>query len=181
MLSKSMSIKKQSQGFTLIELIVVVGIIAVLAAFVFALLNPLSQFQKADDGKRKFDLSQIQRAMEQYYQDYSRYPNVDTSSYQMKDSAGTIIQWGKTTSLWQRYMSILPADPLSPSRKYVYYVSSDGQSYWLYAALERGTLDSDICTSGGKGVCSSLSTNSIPTTSCGTTCNFGVSSPNVAP
>lgn len=172
--------KTKRTGFTLIELVVVIGILAIFAAFVIALLDPIGQFQKSDDGKRKFDLAQIQRSFEQYYQDYSRYPSADVT-YQIKDSGGASVPWGQTTSLWQRYMTVLPQDPLSPSRKYVYYVSSDGQSYWLYASLERGTKDPNVCTSGGSGICSSLATNGISTTACGQTCNYGVSSPNVTP
>ncbi|HEX8965761.1 MAG TPA: type II secretion system protein [Patescibacteria group bacterium] len=171
---------RNQKGFTLIELVVVIGILAILAAFVFALLDPLTQFQKSDDGKRKFDLAQVQRALEQYYQDYGRYPQAN-GSYQILDSGGTPVPWGSTTTLWQRYMTVLPNDPLSPSRKYVYYVDTSGQKYWIYASLERGTKDPNVCTSGGSGICSSLTSNGISSTACGQKCNFGVSSPNVTP
>lgn len=176
---------RNQKGFTLIELVVVIGILAILAAFVFALLDPLTQFQKSDDGKRKFDLAQVQRALEQYYQDYGRYP-ASSASFQIEDSGSTAVPWGSTTALWQRYMTVLPNDPLYSSRKYVYYSDTSGQKYWIYASLERGTKDPNVCTSGGNGVCSmptsSSDTPNPPTSSaCGQPCNFGVSSPNVTP
>ena len=78
-------------------------------------------------------------------------------------------------------MNLVPKDPNS-SHRYVYYAPSDGQSYYIYANLERGSRDPQTC--GGNGsACSSLSTNNIPSSACGSgvLCNYGVSSPNVTP
>ena len=56
-------------GFTLVELITAIGVLAILVSTVIAVINPLEQFNKAQDAKRKADLAQIQRALEVYYQD----------------------------------------------------------------------------------------------------------------
>lgn len=174
-------IRISQQGFTLIELIVSIGILAILAGFVLAILNPFVQIQKGNDGRRKADLSAIQKGLEQYYQDVGRYPQMDNATYQIKDSTGSIVAWGKTTPAWQRYMSVLPKDPLDPGYKYVYFVRSDGQAYWLYAGLERGSKDADVCNGGQACVSMGATNNNIPSVSCGVTCNFGISSPNVTP
>ncbi len=163
-------------GFTLIELIIVIGIIAILASMVLFIVNPVAQFQKANDARRKSDLSQIQKALEQYYEDnngvYPEVQNYEIVNFQNDQP----IAWG---SSWTPYMDLLPKDP-SSDKNYVYFVSTDRQSYWLYASLDVDT-DPQICTSGGSGICKSLNDNGISSDACGGTCNFGISSPNVSP
>jgi len=112
----------------------------------------------------------VQRALETYYQDNNSYPVVTTTPYQPG------IAWG---SSWQPYMNVLPKDP-TPTKKYVYY--SNGQYYYIYANLDRGTNDPAVCKNlDANGECSSISTNVITAKSCGGPCNYGVSSPDRTP
>lgn len=143
-----------------------------MAAGLVAVLNPLAQIQKAHDAQRKSDLSQIKNALEIYYQDNGQYPPA-TSDYKIKGLDNNAIAWG---SSWQPYMSVLPKDP-SSSKNYVYNNASlDGQTYYIYASLDRGADDPQVCNNGSE--CSSLPVGA----SCGTgICNYGVSSPNVSP
>ena len=53
------------QGFTLLEILVVIGIIAVLAGM--GAVSYSTAQKKARDAKRKVDLGAIKNAMEQYY------------------------------------------------------------------------------------------------------------------
>ncbi len=157
------------KGFTLIELIVVFGILAMMSVALLATLNPLSQIQKANDSKRKSDLAQIQRALETYYQDNDGYP-LSTSGYQIPSHA-----WGTS---WNPYMNLLPKDP-NASYKYAYY-SSDGQSYYLYASLDRGSKDPQACESLNANLeCSAKPFATVK--ACGGACNYGVTSPNKSP
>lgn len=160
-------------------MIVVVAILGVLATATIAVLNPIAQIQKGNDAKRKADLSQIQKALEVYYQDYGAYPAyvISSSHYYLDPLTGsppvkTQINWG---SPWQPYMNIVPKDPVS-TKYYVYY-TPNGQSYYLYASLDRGTKDLQACTGG---VCSGAGLGNM-TTICGGICNFGVSSPDKTP
>ncbi len=165
------------KGFTLIELILVIGILSVLSIGALAILNPTAQFQKANDVRRKSDLYQVQRALEGYYDDNGRYPAPYSSSdYRIKGLDGNVVGWG---SSWQPYIDVLPKDPKA-SKKYVYFSDIDGQSYFLYASLDIGT-DPSACNGGA--ACSSIGSNVIPDTACGVgvTCNFGLTSPNVSP
>ena len=59
----------KQKGFTLIEILVVIGIIAVLAAIVIIAINPARQFAQARDAKRTSDVSAISNAIGQYISD----------------------------------------------------------------------------------------------------------------
>ncbi len=166
---------KLQKGFTLIEMIIVVGIIAILSVGVLTVLNPGAQFSKAGNAKRKSDLSQIQKALESYYADRGRYPpNPLASDYRIRGLDGNPVNWG---SSWQPFMNVLPKDSLP--KTYAYYVSPDGQAYWLYASLDRSGSDPQSCNNGN--ACGSLASQGIAPSICGAICNFGVSSPNVSP
>lgn len=170
---------KNNRGFTLLELIIVAAIIALIATATIAVLNPFGQFQKARDTRVKSDLSQLQKALESYYQDNNRYPaNATQCTYGISGNNGDsndCIEWGRP---WQPYMNVVPQDPTTANR-YVYFVASNRQAYYIYANLGRGATDPNSCNSGA--ACSSLAGNGISSTACGATCNFGVTSPNVRP
>lgn len=161
---------KYSKGFTLIELILVLGIVGMFAAGMVVTLNPSEQYAKSLDGRRKSDLGQVQKAVELYYQDYGQYPS-STSDFKIQDtiSGGVTYEWGEP---WGEYIAPLPEDPNS-SKTYVYY--STGQTYYLFASLDRGTKDPDSCNEGQKCV------SAPATATCGDICNYGVSSPNTSP
>ena len=165
------------KGFSLIELLVVMGILGIVMVGLFVGLDPIGQFQKTNDANRKSDLSSIQKALEFYYQDNGEYP---ASSGDFKIVNGSVtLNWG---SSWQPYMNSLPSDPTG-TKNYVYYspAGSNGQTYYIYASLERGENDPDTCNEGS--ACSTLlNGGGFPSAqACGETCNYGVSSPNVSP
>lgn len=64
-------------GFTLIEIVVVIGIMGFLSAIVYSSFD--ASRAKSRDQKRITDISVIQLALEQYFQKYGVYP-VDLSS-----------------------------------------------------------------------------------------------------
>lgn len=176
------SIKPKNKGFTFVELIVVIAILGILATFTILALNPLSQFQKANDVRRKSDLAQIQRALETYYQDNKSYPQ-SCGTYQIQDASGNCLQWG---AAWQPYMNLLPQDPAT-GVKYAYIPYNNFQSYYLYASLDRAGEDPKSCNGGNNsGWCASftsLFSSYEGNNPCGTSrkCNYGVSSPDVTP
>lgn len=57
---------KNTQAFTLIELLLVIGIVAILAAGAIVVLDPVEQLNKARDGTRLSDIQSINRALSIY-------------------------------------------------------------------------------------------------------------------
>lgn len=189
-----------SRGFTLIELVVAIGILGILAVFAITALNPLDQFRKARDSERKSDLTQMQRVLEQYYQDHGSYP-ANTNTYTIADFNGNSVAWGGSNG-WSPYVNLVPGDPTNTIRKFVYYAvdtlgnSGPGtlpQKYYLFASLEKGPTDPITCKAtvincinnpDNAGYCNC---GSVPVSvDCGAPgkhypCNYGVSSPNTTP
>ncbi len=170
---------KNRRGFTLIELMVAIGILGILSIAAITALNPLAQLQKAADARKKSDLAQIQRALETYYHDHQAYPNSGACNgvyYQIQGSNGdgnSCVEWG---SSWQPYMNNVPKDPAA-GVNYAYVASSDLQSYYLYASFDNKN-DTGLCNSGA--ACQNAPTTNNP---CGANrvCDYGVSSPDVSP
>jgi type II secretion system protein G len=157
-------------GFTLIELLSVIAIVGILAVGLVTVINPLEQVAKGRDTKRKADLAMVQKALEVYYSDNGAYPS--SANGQMVNASGVRIGWG--TNGFQPYLPLLPADGTS-GRSYAYL--STGQSYWLYASLQRGGKDPSACNAPNNTVCQNATG-----VSCGNgICNYGVSSPNTSP
>lgn len=157
-LKKRIGLLKSGAGFTLIELLLIIAIIGVLAGTVIVFVNPAVQLQRANDARRKSDLSAIQKALEVYYNDNNSYP------------ASALVTFG---SAWVPYMGLVPQDPKSPGRNYV-YARVDADTYRMYASLERPT-DTPSC--GGR--CPSAP--APPACGARMVCNFGTTSPNTSP
>lgn len=167
-------------GFTLIELITVMAIVALLATAVMAIVNPIEQIRKGNDSRRKADLAQIQRALEVYYQDFQRYPAASSEEPPNKIcadfSCDTVVEWGQD---WRPYMDVLPIEQ-SVDKRYAYWTDASGQSYAIYVSLDRAGRDSQACT-GVNNQCSGVGNLQNGANACGGICNYGVSSPNISP
>lgn len=139
---------QNKKGFTLVEMLIVIAIIAILSSLV---LVGIGRFRPgAYDAQRISDLQKVQSYLEIYYTKYRVYPTT------------VVIDWGALQGLLVTETGIdrVPNDPLytlyNPStgagQPYFYCYSGDGQSYILGARLatdNHSTLNDDIDTTAG--------------------------------
>lgn len=130
--------KKTAQGFTLVELLVVIAIIAILAAIVVLIINPLELLRRSRDAARLTDLANLQQAINVAVQEASNsgntilcsgnpYPCHGNSSVDGRVSSGT--GWVKVNLGANASVSVptLPVDPTNNST-YHYVYCADGPS-----------------------------------------------------
>lgn len=118
--SKMINVKSRRAGFSLVELLVVITIIAILSVVAYTAIG--GQTIKARDSKRMQDLSTMQSAMELYFVEFATYPNAPLTS-------GAVV--GQVP---RKYLSTIPTDPKDATQVYEYW--SDGSSYVIGTTLE---------------------------------------------
>lgn len=65
---------KQMKGFTLVELLIVIALIAILSVAVLATINPIEQANKAKDSSVQNDAAEVLNAYERFYANANKYP-----------------------------------------------------------------------------------------------------------
>lgn len=102
----------KNKGFTLIEILVVIGIIAILATVVLIAINPARQFAQARDTQRVSNVNAILNAIGQYTADNKGVvPTVITTSATSIGTAAGLIDL--CAVLTPTYMPAFPTDPNS--------------------------------------------------------------------
>lgn len=144
-----MKIKKiNTKGFTLLEILLVVGIISILAGIVIIAINPNKQLGTTRDLQRKQAIGEINKALVQYYIDNGEYPtyadNLDTTLKEIcntgtTESTDNISECTNNdddlinlTQLVPDYLSSIPVDPagsLSSLFIQTVYAAGNGTGY----------------------------------------------------
>lgn len=123
----------KKKGFTLIEILVVIGIIAVLAAVVLVAINPARQFKLARDSQRMSNVTAILNAVGQNIAEHHGEFVCGTTTQALPQTA-TVIQSGGldiAQCLVPTYISALPFDP-GVSGSHFTSLSNYNTNYVLY-------------------------------------------------
>lgn len=128
---------KKFKGFTLIEMLIVITIIALLSSLI--LVGMGGARAKSRDARRIADLHNVQNALELYYAKTGTYPK-PTEASEYSTLKTLLINAGIGVSK-------IPDDPLNDATRYYRYGgSADGTNYVLGAQLEQQdvALDNDV-------------------------------------
>ncbi|MDD2870984.1 MAG: prepilin-type N-terminal cleavage/methylation domain-containing protein [Candidatus Gracilibacteria bacterium] len=127
--------KQKTNGFTLVELIVVITILAILGTIAFISLQGYST--QARDSSRISDISSIKTSLELFQLDAGKYPN-PTSGVDITYSGAIVWNqgiFGETVYANVDKLDKIPLDPLTNS-KYTYSVTQTKNEYELGGIIE---------------------------------------------
>ena len=139
--------KTRQKGFTLVELLVAVGIIGLLAAIIT--INIQSVRQKSRCAKRRADIVSVQVPLEAYYdaQIPKAYPNTSGEWWGINVPYGSHGVTGSDCwipNLAPTYIKRLPSDPNDDGNTRTYLYKSDASNYKVLSYYP----NTDGCTLG---------------------------------
>lgn len=73
-----------SKGFTLVELLVVIGVLGILALGLLATIDPIEQFKKGADSNKRASALELHNALTRYYTIHGDFPWIATASFSIK-------------------------------------------------------------------------------------------------
>jgi prepilin-type N-terminal cleavage/methylation domain-containing protein len=125
---------KRANGFTLVELLIVITLIGILAAVTMTVMNSKRHLGESRNTRRRLDLNTLSLGMSEYYIDKGILPTTITDQPKeicRKDAAdcnGLADLSDLTTN--SRYLTSIPIDPLVEnvnSTGYTIYLNSNGR------------------------------------------------------
>jgi type II secretion system protein G len=136
--------KRNSQnGFTIVELLIVIVVIGILAAITIVAYNGAQQ--RARDASRTAAVKNVMKALELYRVDNGVYPSVGT------DGTGYALST-LSTALVPTYMKAIPSDPNTSGTNYQYVRSTAASgAYGIRISYEAKTACHDGVNNTSQG------------------------------
>lgn len=113
---------KKPNGFTLVELLITIAIIAILATVGIVAYSTV--LKQGRDAKRQSDLRAIQSALEQYYSDQGFYPAASPNPLTPNSSLTSSTGNPSPPPTSKTYMNTIPND-LDSTKPYIYLPLKD--------------------------------------------------------
>jgi prepilin-type N-terminal cleavage/methylation domain-containing protein len=163
-LFRKLTSKGATKAFTLLEILLVVGIIAILAGIVIVAINPSKQIATVRNTQRLSDIKQINSALQQYYITNGSYPTsllgdlteiCDTGDNTTETTCTDLID---LSVLVPTYLAAIPKDPLATTTDYTGYQVIKGSTSGLislkakHAELGQTIVLGKEAGGGGAGV-----------------------------
>ncbi len=148
---------RKYEGFSLIEILIVVGLILILAAVTIVAINPAKHFQDTRNAERSADVSEILNAITQYtaeegrtLRDLDEDPTADPpliipTCDRDWDEAGDINTVVDVGALVPEYIVEIPRDPQATGDLAGYRICENGGRVQILAQ-EEGTGDLIVAT-----------------------------------
>ncbi len=150
----SKSVDSVCLGFTFIELLVIIALTAVLVVVFIRFIDPITQLRKGWDGKRKTELSTMQKVFEDWYNDKNRFPTAAEICFNAASTPRTD-DFGKTACSCEvcgknaasppssPYLPSFPCDPQSTTREYLYDYDCSGSNPAFYRMYTKLSIETD--------------------------------------
>ncbi|OYX41609.1 hypothetical protein B7Y94_04780 [Candidatus Saccharibacteria bacterium 32-49-12] len=135
---------KKSDGFTIVELLMVIVVIGILAAISVVAYNGVAA--KARDSQRAQDIKTIAKALEVYYIDNGRYPlSTGSTSINNSWSASADASWANLAAQLKPYIGELPVDPTNNGSG----IGSTNYGYGYYSNPNTTAASTNFCSASG--------------------------------
>lgn len=134
-------LRKRNEGFTIVELLIVIVVIGILAALVLNTFQGVQQ--RARDTERKTDVNALHTQVEVFYNDNGYYP--DGSTYALNTANLPGVDQEALSDPNGNALNVVTSTPTPADGEYYYYPTSctagECTGYTLYADLENESTD----------------------------------------
>ena len=151
---------RSSKGFTIVELLVVVSLIAILSGLILNVVNIRGVRAKSRDAQRAGDLKKIQTALEVMYADTRIYPCPTGAACAALNCASTA-NYAVVSGIpsFTGYLNPIPTDPQAATGAYCnaaaydYWYCSNNATYRLTTNMEIASSvpAANLCSTVGTG------------------------------